>query len=249
MQRFLAGRKALVTGSSSGIGAAIATTLATAGADVAINYCTNEAGAKSVAAKVEAAGSRAVVLAGDVTRLADCQRIVAETVAELGGIDILINNVGVFAYKKARDHTAHEFERIIAGTLNATFHCSMAALVHMRQAGWGRIVNLGAQGAERAGARVDIVPHMAGKAGVVALSRGLAVEEGPYGITVNVVCPGWIKDVNLQRQQALTMVDADSPVGRPGTSQDVADAVLYLVSPQASFVNGAVIAVSGGWQL
>jgi 3-oxoacyl-[acyl-carrier protein] reductase len=90
---------------------------------------------------------------------------------------------------------------------------------------------------------------MAGKAGVVALSRGLAVEEGPYGITVNVVCPGWIKDVNLQRQQALTMVDADSPVGRPGTSQDVADAVLYLVSPQASFVNGAVIAVSGGWQL
>ncbi len=249
MEKFLEGRRALVTGGSGGIGAAIAVALAVAGADVAVNYHTNAVAAQAVAARVRAADRRALVLAGDVTRQVDCGRLVEETVAGLGGIDILVNNVGVFAYKKAREHTAAEFERIIAGTVSATFHCSMAALAHMRRAGYGRIINLGAQGAERAASRVNIGPHMAGKAGVVALSRCLAIEEGPYGITVNVVCPGWIKDVNLSREAAMAMVDAAAPVGRPGTSEDVADAVLYLASPRASFINGAVIAVTGGWAL
>ena len=249
MERILAGKKALVTGAASGIGAAIAIALAQAGADVAVNYRISAHQAAAVADHIVALGSKAVVLQADVCRPPECERLVAETVAQLGGIDILINNVGTFAYKKTRDHAAQEFEQIIAGTLGATFYCSLAALNHMRQAGFGRIVNLGAQGAERAAARVNIGPHMAGKAGVVALSRCLALEEAPFGVTVNVVCPGYIKDVTLRRCAALTMVDDTAAVRRPGTSEDVADAVLYLVSPQASYVNGAVIGVNGGWEL
>lgn len=249
MERILAGKRALVTGAASGIGAAIAVALARAGADVAVNYRTRAAEAAEVVEMISALGSQAVMLPADVCQPSACERLVADTVTQLGGIEILVNNVGVFSYKKTRDHSPQEFERILAGTVGATFYCSLAALKHMRKAGYGRIVNLGAQGAERAAARVNIGPHMAGKAGVVALSRCLAMEEAPFGVTVNVVCPGYIKDVELSRSQALTMADDTAPVRRPGTSEDVADAVLYLVSPQASYVNGAVIGVNGGWEL
>lgn len=248
-EQYLLGRRALVTGSSSGIGPCIALGLAQAGADVAVNYRTNRNGAEQVAARIRELGRQAVALQGDVTSQLDCYHLVSATVEALGGIDILINNAGEFAYKKCRDHTPDEFNRIIASTVSATYYCSMAALEHMRAARWGRIVNLGAAGAERAGSRVNIGPHMAGKAGVVALSRTLAVEEGPFGVTVNVVCPGIVMNRRLTRADALTMTDAKTPVGRPGTSEDVADAVLYLVSPQASFVNGAVISVTGGWEV
>ncbi|HHW09389.1 MAG TPA: SDR family oxidoreductase [Firmicutes bacterium] len=245
----LVGRKALVTGSSRGIGAVIATRLAAAGADVAVNYNTGKEAAEKVVEKAKGLGRRAVALPGDVTVPEDCRRLVAETVEKLGGIDILVNNAGPFAYKKVRDHSPEEFEQIIRGTVGAVFYCSLAALEYMRPAGWGRIVNLGAQGAERAAARVNIGPHMAGKAGVVALSRCLAMEEGPFGITVNVVCPGYIKNVNLERSEARRMKESIAAVGRPGTSEDVADAVLFLVSPEADYINGAVIGVTGGWEL
>jgi 3-oxoacyl-[acyl-carrier protein] reductase len=247
--KFLLGKRALVTGSSGGIGPHIALALAKAGADVAVNYRSNQVGAELVAEKIRATGRLSVVLQGDVTRLEDCEALVQSTVAALGGIEVLINNAGEFAYKLCRDHTPAEFERIIASTVGATFYCSMAALQHMRRAGFGRIVNLGAAGAERAGARPKIGPHMAGKAGVVALSRALAIEEGQSGVTVNVVSPGIIKDRELTREEALHMTDATAPVGRPGTSEDVVDAILFLVSPRASFVNGAVLEVTGGWEV
>lgn len=249
VEQFLLGRKALVTGSSGGIGAHIALGLAAAGADVAVTYYTNRSGAEEMAAKITNLGRRSIVLAGDVTRRGDCLALVEGTVQAFGSIDILVNNVGEFAYKRCRDHTPEEFERIIASTVGATFHCSMAALEHMRQAGWGRIVNLGAAGAERAGSRINIGPHMAGKAGVVALSRTLAIEEGSFGVTVNVVSPGIIKDRNLTKTEAEQMTDDTAPVNRPGTSEDIVDAILFLVSPWAGYVNGAVLSVTGGWEV
>lgn len=245
----LQGRCALVTGSSGGIGAHITVALARAGADVAVNYRTNRDGAEQVASRIRAYGQRALVLSGDVTRRDDCLNLVRQTVEQLGSIDVLINNAGEFAYKRCRDHTPEEFDRIIASTVGATFTCSMAALNHMREKGWGRIVNLGAASAERAGTRKNCGPHMAGKAGVVALTRTLALEEASFGVTFNVVCPGIIKDRDLTRAEAVTMADATAPVGRPGTSEDVVDAVMFLVSPEASYINGAVISVTGGWEV
>ncbi|HHT27178.1 MAG TPA: SDR family oxidoreductase [Firmicutes bacterium] len=248
-ENFLLGKRALVTGSSGGIGAHIAYGLAQTGADVAVNYYRNPVGAEQVAARITALGRRAVTLGGDVTRREDCVGLVEGAVAAFGGIDILINNAGEFAYKRCREHTPEEFDRIIASTVSATFYCSMTALNYMRPAGWGRIVNLGAAGAERAGAAKGIGPHMAGKAGVVALSRALAIEEGPFGITVNVVSPGDIRDRDISRAAALNIKSDKAPVGRPGTSEDIVDAVLFLLSPQASFINGAVLNVTGGYDI
>lgn len=247
MRLELEGRRALVTGSSRGIGRHIAIGLARAGADVAVHCVRDRAAAEDAAAEVRRAGRKAFVVQGDATRSEDCARVVREAANGLGGLEILINNVGVFAYKPVREHSASEFEQIIAGTVGATFHCTMAALRWMREAGWGRVVNIGAAAAERAGGRAQIGPHLAGKAAVVSLTRTLAREEAGYGVTFNVVNPGVVADRDLSRSEALKLPDRDTPVGRPGTSEDIVDAVLYLCSPRASFVNGAVLLVSGGW--
>ena len=249
MERELSGKAALVTGSSGGIGKHIALALARAGADVAVTYRTNRAGAEAVAAGIRELGVRAVVLGGDATRPEDCRRWVAETVAAFGRLDILVNNVGEFAYKLTREHTDEEFERIIAGTIGTTFYCTMAALPHMKARGWGRVVNIGAAGAERAAGRRKIGPHLAGKSAVVSLTRTLAMEEAEHGITFNAVLPGVIEDRELSREEAWRRPDRYAPIGHPGTSQDVADAVLFLVSPRSWFVNGAAIAVTGGWEV
>lgn len=243
----LNGRRALVTGSSRGIGRHIAIGLARAGADVAVHCARDRAAAEQTAAAAARAGRKVCVVQGDLTRTGDCARVVREAAASLGGLEILINNVGVYAYKLARDHTPAEFDRIIAGTVGATFHCTMAALPHMRDAGWGRVVNLGAAAAEHAAGYAQMGPHMAGKAAVVSLTRTLAHEEAGYGVTFNVVSPGVIDDRDLPRSEALARTDRDNPVGRPGTSDDIVDAILYLCSPRASFVNGAALLVSGGW--
>lgn len=243
----LAGRAALVTGSSGGLGRRTALALAEAGADVAVTFRTNEAGAREVAAQIEEMGRRSLTLGGDVVDPQVCRRLVAETVDGLGSIDILVNNVGEYAYKLAAEHTDEEFERIIAGTIGCTYYCTMAALPHMRRRRWGRVINLGAAGAARAGGRRKMGPHLAGKSAVISLTRTLAMEEAGAGITFNAVDPGVIEDRELRRSEAEGIPDAKAPVGRPGTADDIASAVLFLASPEASFVNGAVIEVTGGW--
>lgn len=246
-EKELRGRCALVTGSSRGIGRHIVIGLARAGADAAVHYRYDRAAAERTAEAVRQSGARAVIVQGDLTRAAECRRVVDAAAAALGGLDILVNNVGEFAYKPTVEHTASDFERIIAGTVGATFHCTLAALPYMRRRGWGRVVNLGAAAAERAAGRANVGPHLAGKAAVVSLTRTLAREEAGYGVTFNVVNPGVVDDRELTREEAVKMRDDQAPVGRPGTSQDVVDAVLFLASPRASFVNGAVLAVTGGW--
>lgn len=214
---------------------------------MAVHFVRDRAAADETAVEVRKVGRKVCIVQGDATRGDDCARIVREAAAGLGGLEILVNNVGVFAYKPVCEHSPAEFERIIAGTVGSTFHCTMAALRWMRDAGWGRVINIGAAAAERAGGRTQIGPHLAGKAAVVSLTRTLAREEAGSGVTFNVVNPGVIEDRDLPRDEALKLPDRDTPVGRPGTSEDVVDAVLYLCSPRASFVNGAALLVSGGW--
>ena len=243
-----AGCRVLVTGSSGGIGRQIALAFARQGADVAINYHTHPEAGDSAAEEARAFGVRAVSLGADCAQHQACRALVDQAASALGGLEILVNNVGEFASKRLSKHSVAEFERIMAGTVGATFHATMAALPHLRQAGWGRVVNLGAMGAESALGGLRQGPHLAGKSAVVSLTRSFALEEARGGITFNVVSPGVIEDRDLPREEAIARRDPGNPVGRPGTSADVVDAVLFLCRRESSFINGAVVAVSGGWQ-
>lgn len=242
------GRRVLITASSGGIGRHVALAFGEHGADVAVNFHTHADAGEAVADAVRALGVRAVALGADCVDPAAARCLVARAAEALGGLEILINNVGEFANKALRDHAIEDFQRILDGTVGATFHATMAALPHMRQAGWGRVVNLGATGADAALGAWHQGPHMAGKAAVVSLTRTFALEEARRGITFNVVSPGVVKDRELTREEAARVRDRRNPVGRPGTSQDVVDAILFLCRPDSSFINGAVLTVSGGWQ-
>ena len=244
----LRGCRALVTGSSSGIGRHIGLALARAGVDVAFNYRSHREAAEEAASAARGLGVRGLALGADCANPEQVRELVAQTALQLGGMEILVNNVGEFAYKRLRAHRPAEFERIIAGTVGATFHATIAALPHMRRVGFGRVVNLGAAGAEQAMGGRREGPHLAGKAAVVSLTRSFALEEAGYGVTFNVVCPGIVDDRELTRDEAVLRQDRAAPVGRPGTSEDVVDAVLFLCRRESSFINGAVIAVTGGWQ-
>ena len=245
----LTGRVALVTGASRGIGRTVALALAAAGADLLVGYHVDATAAARVVDAVRAAGQRGAAAGGDLADPVACRQLVATCRTVLGPPDILVNNVGEFTWKPTADHSDEEFARILATTAGATFCCSLAVLPDMRRRGWGRIINVGAAGADRAAGFAGMGPHMAGKAAVVSLTRTLAVEEGPHGVTVNAVLPGIVTDRDRSRAEAQGHRDRRIPLGRPGTSQDVADLVVFLCRPEASFITGAAIPVSGGWMI
>jgi len=245
----LSGHRALVTGGAGGIGRAIARTLASEGAHIGISYLTSAGPARTVVAEVRAAGVRGSAIRADVTREADVKRLVAGTAKALGGLDILVNNVGNFLVKDVEHLTLAEWRDLLDSNVTAAFLCSKHALPHLRRAGWGRIVSLGAAGAYRAHGSKGMAGFYAGKAGIVALSKALAREVGRAGITVNVVSPGIVKDYDLTIPQARRRRDPETAIGRPGTTQDVANAVAFLCSDDAEFVTGDVLNVTGGWLL
>lgn len=245
----LAGHRALVTGVGRGIGRTIALALAAEGADVAVDYHTDGSAAKRVVERIRSAGGRSTAIRADVTREADVKRLIAGTVRALGGLDILVNNTGNYLVKDVERLTYAEWRDLLDSSVTAAFLCSKHAIPHMRRTGWGRIVSLGAAGAYRAHGSKGMAAFYAAKAGVVALSKSLAREVGRYGITVNVVSPGIVEDYDLTPQQARRRKDPQTAVGRPGTAQDVADAVVFLCTDGAEFVTGDVMNVTGGWLL
>jgi NAD(P)-dependent dehydrogenase (short-subunit alcohol dehydrogenase family) len=245
----LRNRVALVTGASRGIGKEIALALARAGARVAVAYRTDRMGAQKVVSAIQACGAAGAAMPTDVTDEARVRDLIASVVHEFGRLDILVNNVGEFEWKSVYDSTFEEWHALVASNLFSVFHTSKHALPAMRGQRWGRIVNLGSVGAERAFGQAKISAYSAAKSGVVAFSRSLALEEARYGITVNVVNPAIMDDRELTREEALRLSDARFPVGRPATPEDVADAVLFFASEEASFVTGQVLNVSGGWML
>jgi len=245
----LEGRAALVTGGSRRIGKGIALALARGGADVAITFRTREADARRVVGGIEAMGRRGVAIRADLTRPADCRRAVSTSARTLGRLDILVNNVGGWTQASVERMDLRAWREVLDSNLTATFLCSKAALPHMRRNRWGRIVNLGAAGAYRAHGSAKLSAFYAAKAGIVAFSKSLAREVGRDGITVNVVSPGVVEDPDLPVSAARRRKDSETAVGRPGTSDDLAAAVLFLVSEEASFVTGDVIGVTGGWLL
>ena len=166
-----------------------------------------------------------------------------------GRIDIVVNNVGDFRWGTLAESSLEDWRNIISSNLMTVLYVSRAALPHLRRGRWGRIINLGAVGAERAFGQAKISAYAAAKAAVVALSRSLALEEAKNGITVNVVNPSSIDENELTLSEARSMRDARFPIGRPPTVEDVAATVAFFASEEAEYVTGQVMNVSGGWML
>lgn len=237
---------ALVTGSSRGLGRAIALELGRRGYAVAVHYGRSEGPAKDVAAQIEADGGTASVFGGDVSDPAACADLVKSVSAELGALDVLVNNAGITRDTLALRMKTGDWDAVIATNLSASFHLSKAALRGMLRAEWGRIVNMSSVVALRGNA--GQANYIASKAGLIGLTKALAREYGGKGVTVNAVAPGFIaSDMTADlsedlRNDYLTLI----PAGRFGEPQEIASAVAFLVSGEAAYINGQTLSVDGG---
>lgn len=242
----LTGKRALVTGGSKGIGAGIALALAREGADVAVNYHRDAAGADAVVAEIRALGRDATAIGADVGQVAECRRLVAQAAEALGGLDILVNNAGITLWQDFFETDEENWDATLDTNLKSMFFCTQAAARIMRDQHWGRVVNM-SSGASRSAFK-NATPYNASKGGINMLTVGMAVELGPYGITVNAVGPGAILVERTSHElpdYAGTFAKA-TPLGRVGHPEDIAGAVLYFCSDAAAYVTGQVFWVDGG---
>ena len=242
-------RVALVTGGSRGIGRGIAVRLAKDGARVAIAYRSNKMAAQQTLRQLQTSGADCVAVETDITDADRAEQLLRTVVDRFGRLDIAVNNVGDFRWGTLAESSLEDWQNVFASNLMTVLYISRAALPHMRRGRWGRIINLGAVGAERAFGQAKISAYASAKAAVVALSRSLALEEAKNGITVNVVNPSSIDEKELTLNEARRLRDARFPIGRPPTVEDVAAAVAFFASEEAEYVTGQVVNVSGGWML
>ncbi|MET8351757.1 MULTISPECIES: 3-oxoacyl-ACP reductase family protein [unclassified Micromonospora] len=239
------GKVALVTGGSRGIGAGIALRLAEDGADVALTYRQNAEQAASVVKQIEALGRRALAIQVDGADPTAVRDAVDRTAAELGRLDILVNNAAVFLVGAMDDLGTAELEQTIAVNVRAPYVAAQAALRHLGDG--GRIISIGSNVGERA-----VFPGLAlysmSKTALVGLTRGLARELGPRGITVNLVNPGPTDtDANPADGPNAAAIAGFTAVGRYARPADIAATIAHLASPEASYVTGAVVNVDGGF--
>ena len=242
----LDGKTALVTGASRGIGRAIALRLAAEGARVAINYAGNVKAAEEVKAAVEAAGGAAILCQADISDSAAVEAMVADVVKEFGTLDILVNNAGITRDTLLMRMKDEDFAKVLDTNLKGVFYCTKAVAKLMMKKRSGRIVNM----ASVVGlvGNAGQTNYAAAKAGVIGFSKSAARELASRGITVNVVAPGFIgTDMTAVLPEAVKEKTlAGIPLGKMGEPEDVANAVLFLASDQASYITGQVVNVDGG---
>lgn len=240
----LAGKKALVTGGSRGIGAATALRLAQDGADVALTYEHARDKAEAVAAQIRVLGRKAVVLQADSADPAALIAAVDKAAAELGGLDILVNNAGIWHYGEVGSWGLDEIDKVIAVNVRAVIVASQAAAKHLPEG--GRIITTGSCLAERV-TDPGIALYAMSKAALIGFTKGLARDLGPRGITVNVVHPGSTDtDMNPADGEHAEDQRAKMAIPRYGKAEDIAGLIAYLASDEGRFITGAGIAIDGG---
>jgi 3-oxoacyl-[acyl-carrier protein] reductase len=241
------GRVAIVTGAGQGIGRAIAERFAADGAAVAVADLNPETAADVVQA-IEAAGGRAIAVQTDVTSPADTERLASEAHAELGGIDVLVNNAGILRSTRAADVTPDEWHLVLDTNLTGAFLCARAAYPGLKASGHGRIVNVASM-AGRATSTLGGVHYTTAKAGVLGLTRHLAREWARDGITVNAISPG-IVDTPMVRgstdEGRMAQVLASIPLGRLAEPAEIAALLAFLASDEAAYITGATVDIHGG---
>lgn len=241
----LAGKTALITGGSRGIGAAIAQRLASEGAAVAITYSSSPEKAEEVVKSIQAAGGRALAIQADATDAAAVVQSIEQTVKTLGGIDILVNNAGYLAVASLEQFTLADFDRSVSINVRSVFVATQEAARHMKEG--GRIINIGSTNADRmpfAGGGVYAMT----KSALVGLVKGLARDLGPRGITINNVQPGPVDtDMNPASGPFAETLKGLMALPRYGHVNEIAAMVSYLAGPEAGFVTGASLTIDGGF--
>ncbi|MBW1705993.1 MAG: 3-oxoacyl-ACP reductase FabG [Deltaproteobacteria bacterium] len=242
-------KKAIVTGAGRGIGRAVAIAFAREGADVLVNYHSNDAAAGEAVESIEKLGRRAIAVKTDVSNYGDVKLMVERCVEDLGGVDILVNNAGISKPGMLLKMSEESWDRIIDIHLKGTFNCTQAAARHMKKKGWGRIVNV----ISTAGifGTVGQINYASAKAGIIGFTKSASRELGRYGINVNVICPGVtatdmtnkvrsddkLKEIYLSRIQLRRFADPE----------EIAPSFVFLASDDAGYITGQVLGVDGGY--
>jgi len=245
----LKGQVALITGASSGIGRATAEAMAREGARVGVNYCKNQAGADETAETIRKAGGQALVARADVTRAAEVQAMVDAVRKEWGGIDILVNNAGdLLARRSLTEMTEEYWDQIMALNLKSVYLCVRAVWQEMAERKTGCIINVSSI-AGRNGGGPGAAAYSAAKGGLLTYTKSLAKELAPHGVRVNGIAPGVIATPYHERYspgEVFQKFIANIPLGRAGTSEEIADVIVFLASPAARYITGETIEVNGG---
>jgi 3-oxoacyl-[acyl-carrier protein] reductase len=240
----LTGKRALVTGASRGIGAAIAKALAAEGADVAITYERSTQSAEDVVSALKAQGRRAVAIQADSADAAAVQASVENTVAELGGLDILVNNAGILRLGELKDISLADIDALLNVNVRAQIIASKAALAHLPKG--GRIITIGSYFADRVPTPILSV-YAATKSALIGFNKALARELGPKEITVNLIQPGSIDtDMNPENGPYADTLKQFMALGRYGKAEDIANAAAFLASAKAQYITGSALTVDGG---
>jgi len=246
----LDGQVAIVTGAARGIGRATAERLASEGARAAL-FDVDGPAAKAAADAISSKGRRAAAHAVDVTDETGVAEAVRNVIEAEGRIDILVNNAGIYPHTPFEELTFAEWRRVLSTNLDSVFLVTRAVYPHMRERGYGRIVNI-STAAFHIG-YPELTPYLASKGGIIGFTRSLAAEAGTHGITVNAITPGMIETEGTQEEdpdgELFEEIGAGQAVKRRGRPEDIAETIAYLVSPAAGFITGQTINVDGGHRM